>query len=274
MEKPCKTALITGAAGSIGQAIFAALAAQGYRCLLTDRSAISLSDKAGDHCTLMADLCKPSDRRAIVEWAGQQTPALDLLINNAGLQRLEPFESRSDESIEAEICVNLMAPLLLTKGLMPLLQAANSPRGHVVSIVSLGGIFALPETAVYSAGKFGLRGAMLGFGLDAKRLGVDFSILNPSATESPMLIAEALNGGNPHQFMDPPQSPSDVAAAVLKVLESRPIEAYVRPSESWVVRLGMLIPNHLPWLLRRLEPRARRGLARYRAELHSRGLAE
>ena len=163
-----------------------------------------------------------------------------------------------------------MAPLLLTHSLLPTLQGAGD--GRVVSIVSLGGLFPLPESTVYSASKFGLRGAMLCLGLDGPRLGVRFSVVNPSATETPMLMREAIHGGNKLQFMDPPQTPDEVARQVMRCLDDPCLERFVRPSESWTVRLAMLFPNMLgrviPWFARSAE----RGHARYVKSLAERGL--
>lgn len=271
-------ALITGAAGALGHAIHHALLNEGYHCLCTDR----VVPKAQASEWMAADLTKPEDLDALTAWASAAGP-LALLVNNAGVQRLEPFEERSDAALRQEIEVNQIAPILLIRRLLPSLQAfsGRAPEGtrgagraQVVNIVSLGGIFALPETALYSSSKFGLRGVSLGLALDAARLGVDFSIVNPSATESPMLIAEAIHGGNPHQFMDPPQRPTDVAQAVLRAMRSRAVEVYVRPAESWLVRLGMLMPNGLPRVLPWFEGRARRGMAAYVRDLARRGLIE
>ena len=61
---------------------------------------------------------------------------------------------------------------------------------------------------------FGLRGAMLSIGLDLEAKGIRVGSILPAATETPMLLKEAVHGGNPLQFMDPPQKPADVAELV------------------------------------------------------------
>ncbi|WP_369975619.1 SDR family NAD(P)-dependent oxidoreductase [Xanthomonas bundabergensis] len=267
-------ALVTGGAGGLGRAIAARLIQRGVRCLLVDidadaleRAVRALGPMATPH---LADLTDPAARQALVQRVHTHCGRLDLLVNNAGIVGTTPFEQRSQDSIRGELDLNLMAPLLLTHSLLPLLHCAGD--GRVVSIVSLGGMFPLPESTVYSASKFGLRGAMLCLGLDGARLGVRFSIVNPSATETPMLMREAIHGGNKLQFMDPPQTPDAVALQVLRCLDAPCLERFVRSSESWSVRLAMLLPNllvrALPWFRRSAE----RGHQRYLASLVQRGL--
>lgn len=269
-------ALITGGAGGIGRATAARLIEQGISCLLVDINEAALADaahelgpKAMTHC---ADL---SDSRALarlVEHVSREFGRLDLLFNNVGVTNTRPFELRSVPSIFSEMQVNLLAPMALTHALLPLLRKARD--GRVITTASLGGLFPLPETTVYSASKFGLRGAMLCLGLDGARLGVKFSIVNPSATETPMLMREAITGGNKLQFMDSPQSVGEVADCVIRCLDKPVLERYVRTSEAWLVRLAMLLPNQLVRLIPLFRRSADKGHRRYLQSLQKRGLIE
>lgn len=267
-------ALITGGAGGLGRAIAARLIERGAHCVLVDINPAALDHAVralGPQASAqVADLTDPAAREALVQAVQQQWSRLDVLVNNAGIVGTTPFEQRSQVSIRGEMELNLMAPMLLTHSLLPQLQRA--PSGRVVSIVSLGGMFPLPESTVYSASKFGLRGAMLCLGLDGERLGVRFSVVNPSATETPMLMREAIHGGNKLQFMDPPQTPDEVALQVLRCLDEPCLERFVRTSESWTVRLAMLLPNLLGKALPLFQRSAQRGHQRYLASLVDRGL--
>ncbi len=267
-------ALVTGGAGGLGRAIAARLIQRGMRCLLVDidpqaldRAVQALGPLAMPH---VADLTDPMARQLLVQQVQARWGRLDLLVNNAGMVGTTPFEQRGQDCIRNELELNLMAPLLLTHSLLPSLQCTGD--GRVVSIVSLGGLFPLPESTVYSASKFGLRGAMLCLGLDGARLGVRFSIVNPSATETPMLMREAIHGGNKLQFMDPPQMPDEVALQVMRCLDAPCLERFVRPAESWTVRLAMLVPNLLARALPLFQRRAERGHQRYLDSLVARGL--
>ncbi len=269
-------AVITGGAGGIGQATAARLIERGITCLLVDidaaaleRAAQALGPRALTHC---ADLGGTQALAELAARVDRQFGRLDLLVNNVGVTDTRPFEQRSIESIVREMQINLLMPMALTHALLPRLQAAAD--GRVITTVSLGGLFPLPETTVYSASKFGLRGAMLCLGLDEARLGVRFSIVNPSATETPMLMREAITGGNQLQFMDPPQTAAEVAACILRSLDEPVLERYVRGSESWLVRLAMLVPNRLARLIPLLQRSAAKGHRRYLDSLQQRGLIE
>lgn len=267
-------AVITGGAGGLGRAIAARLIGRGITCLLVDVNERSLEQAVKELGTMafghLADLTDPHAVEALVSRIHNEFGQLDLLVNNAGIANTTPFEQRSLDSIFNEVSVNLHVPILLTHRLLPVLQKA--PDGRVISIVSLGGIFPLPETSVYSATKFGLRGAMLCLGLDSERLGVKFGIVNPSATETPMLMREAISGGNKLQFMDPPQTADEVAAQVIRMLDKPCLERYVRQSESWTVRLAMLAPNLIGKLIPFFRKQSERGHLRYLESLKQRGL--
>jgi NAD(P)-dependent dehydrogenase (short-subunit alcohol dehydrogenase family) len=218
--------------------------------------------------------CDLVDRVAVERMADDVAAAhgrIDVLVNNAGMTCAERFDVRSVESIEREIALNLLSPLVTTRIVMPLLRASGDPR--VVTTVSLGGVFPLGETPIYTASKFGLRGAMLAIGLDLQGKGIRAGSVLPSATDTRMLRQEAVDGGNSMQFQERPQQPADVVNAVVSLLDRPRLEAYVRPGESRLVRLAMLAPNLLPKLLPLFRRRGERGMARYLEDLRRRGLA-
>jgi len=270
------TALVTGGAGGLGRAIAARMIERGMRCLLVDIDEQRLNQAARDlgagALTYLADLTDAAAMARLVAHVRDEIGRLDVLVNNAGILSNTPFEIRPMASIEQEIRLNMLVPMALTQALLPTLQKA--PDGRVISIVSLGGLFPMPETSVYSASKFGLRGAMLCLGLDGPRLGVKLSIVNPSATETPMLMREAIEHGNKMQFMDPPQSPADVASTVMDVLRRPKLEVFVRPGESWTARLAMLVPGILPRVLPLFRRKSEAGHRRYLESLEKRGLVQ
>lgn len=270
------TALVTGGAGGLGRAIAARMIERGIRCLLVDidEGRLALAAKALGPMALthVADLTDEKALAALLERVRTEIGRLDVLVNNAGILSNTPFEIRPMASIENEIRLNMLAPMALTQALLPTLQSA--PDGRVISIVSLGGLFPMPETCVYSASKFGLRGAMLCLGLDGPRLGVKLTIVNPSATETPMLMREAIENGNKMQFMDPPQMPDDVALTVMRALDKPRLEVFVRPAESWSARLAMLMPGILPRMLPLFRRKSEVGHRRYLASLEARGLIQ
>lgn len=279
-----KVIAITGGAGGIGSAFCRAVAPLGARVIVVDRNPDSLNQlldeltrlSTGTIPTQFRSICADLTDRGEVEETLANIEAhegrLDVLINNMGMTSAERFDQRSLESIELELTVNLSAPLMLTRLAIPLLHQSHDAR--VISTVSLGGIFPLGETPVYTASKFGLRGAMLSIGLDLRVRGITAGSVLPSATDTPMLAQEALDGGNALQFQDPPQQPHQVAEAMMSLLDKPRLEVYPKLGESWLVRAAMLVPNLLPRIMPLFRKKGERGQARYIAELQERGIAQ
>jgi NAD(P)-dependent dehydrogenase (short-subunit alcohol dehydrogenase family) len=271
-----KVIVVTGGAGGIGSALCLRFAAGGARLVVVDIDEARAKRTAADlpgagHVGLGCDLL---DRAAVQGMADDVAAAharIDVLVNNVGMTSAERFDVRSVESIEREIDLNLLSPLVTTRIAIPLLRASDDPR--VVTTVSLGGIFPLGETPIYSASKFGLRGAMLAIGLDLRGKGIKAGSVLPSATDTRMLRQEAVDGGNSLQFQSSPQQPADVVKAVVSLLDKPRLESYVRPGESRLVRFAMLAPNLLPKLFPLFRKRGERGMAHYLEDLRRRGLA-
>ena len=274
-----RVVVVTGGGGGIGSAVAAKLAARGARVVIVDiradaaaRVASSLPGGLERHRALAADLTSRKEVEKLLATIERDFARIDVLINNAGMTSAERFDERSVESIELELTVNLYSPLMLTRLAVPLLRAAPDPR--VVTTVSLGGIFPLGETPIYTASKFGLRGAMLAIALDLREKGILAGSVLPSATDTRMLRVEALEGGNELQFQDPPQSPDQVADAMVSLLDKPRLEVYPKVSESWLVRFAMLMPNQLPRLMPLFRGKGERGMQKYIADLRARGLVE
>lgn len=271
-----KVMLVTGGAGGIGSALCRRFAIGGAVCVVVDidgERAKRVADAlpGAGHLGLGCDLLDRTGVADLFEHVAFAFGRLDVLVNNVGMTSTERFDVRAVESIEREIDLNLVSPLVATRLAIPLLRASADPR--VITTVSLAGIFPQGETPVYAASKFGLRGAMLSIALDLGAKGIRVGSVLPSATDTPMLRQEAVDGGNSLQFQDPPQQPSDVVTAVVSMLDRPRLEAYPRAGESRLVRFSMLVPNLLPRLLPLFRRRGERGLARYLEDLRRRGLA-
>jgi NAD(P)-dependent dehydrogenase (short-subunit alcohol dehydrogenase family) len=271
-----KVILITGGAGGIGSHLARDFSAQGARMVLLDISQKRLdsviSELSGsDHLGIELDL---TDRSAIAKAIAQVSTHyghIDVLIPNAAITTTDRFDVRSIESIEYELDINLRSALVIIRSCMDLLKQSKDAR--LIATVSLGGIFPLGETPLYTISKFGLRGAMLSLSLDLASKGIKAGSVMPSATDTPMLQREAVEGGNSLQFMDPPQKTADVVKAFKKMLDKPRFEVYPKPSESWLVRIAMLFPSQLPRLMPLFVGKGNRGHKRYLKELETRGIA-
>ena len=270
-----KVFVITGAAGGIGSHLAKEVATQNGIVVALDINQNKLTQlinslSGNNHLAICFDLTDKAEMQKAIEQIKAKYGRIDVLVNNAAITSAERFDERSLDSIEKELSINLLSPLLFMRLAIDLLKKSIDPR--IISTVSLGGIFPLGETPIYTTSKFGLRGAMLSLSLDLAKKGIKVSSILPSATDTAMLHKEAIEGGNTLQFLDPPQTTKDVLKSFKKTLDNPKFERYPKPSESWLVRIVMLIPDLLPKLMPLFVGRGNRGHKKYLLELEKRGI--
>lgn len=142
MDLQNKIAVITGASGGIGSVLSQKLTAAGVKLI---PSSIDLTDHPA--------LDKFIDQIKV------QTDHIDLLLNVAGIGVYKSLEGLTTEDWEKSFALNVEAPFLLTKKLLPLLQ--KSPDSLVLNIGSISGTTPIANRSAYSASKFALRGFSL-----------------------------------------------------------------------------------------------------------------
>ena len=270
-----RTAVITGGGGDIAGHIATRLHERGMNLVLADKNGRAARELQARLDNLRVhvfegDLTQRDEMERLLREVEENFGVLDVLINNMAITKVDRFHERTPESIEEEITINMVAPLVLSRLAVPYLLKGDDPR--IITTTSLGGIQPLRETPIYAATKFGLRGAMLSFALDEDLHGIKVSCVLPTATDTYMLRQEALEGGSVLNFIDEPQSPSVVADQFVKHLEKPCLERYPKASDSWLTRLAMLLPNLMPRILPFFEKKGRRGMAKYVASLRRQGL--
>ncbi|MDT7608588.1 MAG: hypothetical protein QOG96_3091 [Pseudonocardiales bacterium] len=230
------TALLTGATGGIGHAIARRLHAEGAQLILTGRNAdvlAPLTDELGA-LGIVADLADPASLDALLAEAGP----IDLLVANAALPGVGLLPDMPVERVDANLDVNLRAPIMLARALLPQMTARRS--GHLVFIGSLSGIVASPGTTLYNATKFGLRGFTDALRQDLHGTGVSASIVEPGFVRDAGMFA---NSGMEIPRGTRTASLEQVAAAVVKAIVKDRGEIVVAPPELRLgARLGALFP--------------------------------
>jgi uncharacterized oxidoreductase len=158
MKKSGNTVLITGGGSGIGLALAELLIHSGNEVIVCGRNTASLeaakSRVPGLH-VIRADVAKPEQRVQLIAELKQRFPRLNVLVNNAGQVNVADLTRPEHVAmLEAEIAVNLMAPVALTSGLLPQILAQSD--ATIVNITT-GYVF-LPSarTAPYSATKTAL----------------------------------------------------------------------------------------------------------------------
>ncbi len=160
--------LLTGASGAIGRHLAAHLAGAGARVTLVARGREALEALAAEigGSALPADLTDPASISGLVARAEQEGGALDVLVNNAGVETAGHLWSATAEDVATTVALNLTAPLELTRQALPGMLARR--RGHLVAISSFAGVATFPGLAVYGATKAGLTHAMSGVRADLR----------------------------------------------------------------------------------------------------------
>jgi uncharacterized oxidoreductase len=124
------------------------------------------------------------DCRALVEWAAATLPALNVLVNNAGVQRDVDFTRGADDFLggENEVRVNLEAPIALCGLLVPLLTGKPGPA--IVNVSSGLGFVPAARMPVYSATKAGLHAFSMALRHQLGKVGIQVFELIPPAVDT------------------------------------------------------------------------------------------
>lgn len=230
------TALLTGATGGIGQAVARDLHARGAQLILTGRRTDVLEPLAAElgARSLAGDLSDAGDTQRLLDEAGR----VDILIANAALPGSGSLESFSVEQIDRALDVNLRAPIVMARVLAPTM--AQRGEGHLLFVSSLSGKAPSPQSTLYNATKFGLRGFALALRAELHGSGVGASVVCPGFIREAGMFAEA---GVKLPRGVGTRSPEDVARAVAGAIEHNRAEVDVAPLS---LRAGAAFANLAP----------------------------
>jgi short-subunit dehydrogenase len=245
-------AILTGASGGIGRAIAVALAPHCDALLLVGRDAARLAETAaaaGPAARVqVADLLSPGGRDAV------RLPDANLLINNAGVGHFAWLAQQDDATLERILLTNVLAPMQLTRRLLPVLQ--RQPQAWIVNVGSIMGYLGYPGNAAYCASKFALRGFSEALRRELAGGPVRVVHLAPRATRT-ALNSEGMNALNAELgvAMDDPAS---VGEALVRLLRRPARERLLGSPEKWFARINQLLPGVVDRALRRQLPAIRR----------------
>ena len=189
--------IITGAGQGIGRALALEFGRRGGHLLLIGRQQATLTETArlvasegGTTEIMVEDLTQAGAVQRIAERVSSWT-TVDLLVNNAGNVRAGRLELTSDVDVHSMIDLNLTAPILLTKALLPLLRESGKARGSILLNVASGiALVGMPFYAVYAATKSGI--AQFGEALRRELIGtgVHVATVYPGATDTAMMTSQ------------------------------------------------------------------------------------
>lgn len=210
-----KVVVLTGASRGLGAQIARRLSSEGARLVLAARDKEGLERVASEVKAARAVVCDvtlPSDRERLVAEAAEVGP-VDVLVNNAGVEIPLSVVDHRSEDVEREVAVNLLAPIHLTKALLPSMISRGS--GVIVMVSSMSGKSPTPYNAIYTATKFGLNGFTASLRIELSGTGVHAGVVCPGFVSEAGMWADS--GGKAPKMMRE-VSPEQVSDAVVRVI--------------------------------------------------------
>ena len=245
------TVLVTGAARGMGELYARRAVAEGADRLALwdvdsgrlDALAAELSEACGGGTEVRAYAVDLADRERVTEAAERVLAELgtpDVLINNAGIVRGAPFwEHDPERDIEATMRVNALAPMHLTRALLPAMMADRARPRRILNIASAAGTLANPNMSVYAASKWAMIGWSESLRLELRRSGYErFGV----TVFCPSYISTGMFAGARGPLLTPIMTPERATRAAWEgMLAGTPVV-----SKPWTVKLAMALRGVLP----------------------------
>lgn len=189
-----KTALVTGSTSGIGLGIARSLASAGMNIMLNGLCEPGVAqtlkeDIAREHSVEVAyspaDMTRPGEITDMIQLTVQTFGAVDVLINNAGIQHVAEIESFPPEKWDAIIAINLSSAFHTIRNALPHMKAKQW--GRIVNIASAHGLVASPYKSAYVAAKHGILGLTKTVALEAAKFGVTVNAVCPGYVLTPLV---------------------------------------------------------------------------------------
>ncbi len=178
-----RVVLITGCSSGIGRALAAAFNQQGDTVIATARRPETLQALAEAGCETEAlDVNSDASMQALLDSIGSRHQHIDVLINNAGISAMGPMAEIPADKLRGQFETNVIAPVLLTQKLLPLLR--KSSQGVIINIGSVSGILTTPFAGAYCASKAALHCISDAMRMELAPFGIRVVTVQPGGIQS------------------------------------------------------------------------------------------
>jgi glucose 1-dehydrogenase len=188
-----KVAIVTGAATGIGRAIATRLAQEGAAVIIdyvgdsgTAAQAAAAITAAGGKClTVLADVAQPEQVTALIKAAVKAFGKVDIVVNNAGIEKKAAFVDYPLEELQKILAVNLIGPFLVSQAAARQM-IAQGHGGRIINISSVHEDLPMPTNAAYCASKGGLRMLTRTIAVELAQHQITVNNIGPGAVFTPI----------------------------------------------------------------------------------------
>ena len=189
-----KTAVITGSTSGIGLGIARAMAGAGANIVLNgfgdaaeiDRIRAGFAKEFNVKAVYSpADMTKPAEIAAMSKTAEQEFGAVDVLVNNAGIQHVAPIEEFPLDKWDAVLAINLVSAFHTIRAAVPGMKARKW--GRIINTASAHSLVASPFKAAYVTAKHGLVGLSKTAALELATFGITSNCISPGYVWTPLV---------------------------------------------------------------------------------------
>ncbi len=234
-----KVAVVTGGGRGIGKALALALASEGCRVAIGDVDAASAEGAAaelGDRALgLGVDVTDRPGFSAFLDAVEARIGPIDVLVNNAGIMPVGPFDEEDDATAIRLIEINLHAVIHGTKEAMRRMKPRGT--GHIVNVASSAGKTGFPHLATYCATKHGVVGMSEAVRAELRATGVEISVVMPN------IVKTELSAGLVETPAFKNSTVEDVADAIVDALKFPRFDVFVPKAIGPTWALMNLVPR-------------------------------
>ena len=240
-----QTVIVTGASSGVGEATARHFANNGANLVLVARNQENLNRVFNELknisrvITVSMDVSNYEDCENLIKKALAEYTSIDILINNAGYHKRGLVEEIDPNELARMIDVNLKAPIILSRLVIPHMKSKNCA---IINVASLAGKTPVPGSSVYSSSKFGLRAFTYALANECLNKNVKIAVVSPGPIDTPFIMDD-IDAVSDITFSQPISTVDEVAKAILDLCTNSSIERSMPKLSGFLTNITYLFPK-------------------------------